>query len=94
MRDFFFQIVMFLAGALSSYPASASPYGVMDMAGNAREWVDELKESPAQSAALRGGAFRDGAAACATDFRLTVPALNRDLATSFRCAMDPIGEKP
>jgi serine/threonine-protein kinase len=26
---------------VGSYPAGASPYGVMDMAGNVKEWVDE-----------------------------------------------------
>jgi len=27
--------------AVGSYPAGASPYGVMDMAGNVQEWVDD-----------------------------------------------------
>jgi formylglycine-generating enzyme required for sulfatase activity len=30
---------------IGTYPAGASPYGVMDMAGNVREWVNDLYAS-------------------------------------------------
>lgn len=73
---------------VGSFPQGNSPYGVADMAGNAREWVqDDDVSNPA--APVRGGSFRDLANACAADFRLLLPRTTRDMATGFRCAMDP-----
>jgi formylglycine-generating enzyme required for sulfatase activity len=44
---------------VGSYPAGASPYGVMDMAGNVWEWVNDQYQSDYYSSALRGGAWYD-----------------------------------
>lgn len=43
-------------GEVGAYPAGASPFGVLDMAGNASEWVADCNGSPADSP-------RDGAPA-------------------------------
>lgn len=44
------------AEAVGSYPAGASPYGCLDMAGNAWEWIaDDYSSSPPRQI-IRGGA--------------------------------------
>lgn len=63
-----------------SFPDGASPYGVMDMSGNAREWVDE--------AVLRGGSWCSGP----ISLRAADPGhhymVERDDDLGFRCAND------
>ena len=65
---------------IGSFPQGASPYGVMDMAGNVREWVD--------SAVLKGGSWYSNPAS----LRVGDPGhdyiVERDDDMGFRCAMD------
>jgi serine/threonine protein kinase/formylglycine-generating enzyme required for sulfatase activity/predicted transcriptional regulator len=65
-----------------------SPFGVSDMAGNVREWVDQGRRSTLASA--RGGSFRDLASACKTFSRSMLSRLTRDTATGFRCVKNRI----
>ena len=51
-----------LPRAVGSYPIDCSPYGVMDLAGGVREWVDGFIEPGLRSA--RGGAFNHYAFLC------------------------------
>lgn len=65
---------------VGSFPEGASPYGVMDLAGNAREWVDE--------AVLKGGSWCSGP----VSLRIGDPGhdymVERDDDLGFRCAKD------
>ena len=76
---------------VGSFPAGNSPYGVKDMAGNAREWVAWTPSQDPQdvsTAPARGGSFKPPASACATDHSQILQRLRRDNATGFRGAMD------
>jgi len=88
---------------VGSYPSGASPYGVLDMAGNAREWVadwfqeDYYSHSPARnphgpdtgtSRVLRGGSWITNPYDLRVSGRYwTVPVLRLD-DFGFRCAGD------
>lgn len=55
--------------AVGSLPAGASPYGCLDMAGNAWEWVQGFYQGNPQQRILRGGAVGYGERACRTYYR-------------------------
>jgi serine/threonine-protein kinase len=84
------------ARAVGSYPDGASPFGVLDMAGNVAEWTaTEYKPYPGSSAKpndgniiVRGGAFNNPAEQQkATDRYFYRPQTTRDF-IGFRCAKD------
>ena len=86
---------------VDAYPAGASPYGVIGMAGNASEWVadwyeeDYYTESPYKDPlgpgsgdfrVIRGGSWFNLDRALRTTFRLwNYPELHSDT-IGFRCA--------
>lgn len=94
---------------VGSYPAGASPYGVMDLGGNVWEWVNDWYNdayypiSPASDPkgpdwggyrSARGGSWNTGLGLRAVDRRWSDP-LFWDSSSGFRCARtQPIPDTP
>lgn len=94
---------------VGSYPQGASPYGVLDMAGNVSEWVadwfeyDYYKESPlrnptgpdyADKRLVRGGCFDYSAANVRSTLRDEVNSQWYFSTVGFRCAADVAENNP
>jgi formylglycine-generating enzyme required for sulfatase activity len=85
-----------------SYPAAASPYGALDMAGNVREWVSSLYRSypydsedgredleAEDSRILRGGSWHSSAREARSSDRMRVGPAFTHSGYGFRCAGSP-----
>jgi len=85
---------------VSNYPTGASPYGVLDMAGNVWEWVNDWYDAgyygsspyanpPGPNSGIdrvsRGGGWHNGAMHIRTALRLGVYPSYRDVGVGFRC---------
>lgn len=64
--------------------ATASPYGVLDMAGNVFEWTQTRADG---GWIVKGGAYNTGAAAARAAARHARPAAQQHPAIGFRCAL-------
>jgi formylglycine-generating enzyme required for sulfatase activity len=87
--------------AVGSYPLGASPYGVLDMAGNVNEWVadwyeaDYYSQSPRSDPqgpvrtgyrVVRGGSWLDNRNYVRSGLRLSYPPESAFVDLGFRCA--------
>jgi formylglycine-generating enzyme required for sulfatase activity len=69
--------------AVGSYPSGASPYGVLDLAGNVFEWIDQ---SCAQGYIVRGGSWNDGPEMAANSETYCRTDDSSSSKLGFRCA--------
>jgi formylglycine-generating enzyme required for sulfatase activity len=75
------------AQPVASHPAGASPYGVMDMAGNVREWVFDREEERSRQPkrGIRGGMFTDQGMHIRPARRTWGDVAVSDIGIGFRC---------
>ncbi len=79
---------------VGSFPAGASPFGMLDMAGNVWEWVADAygppKDMGPNDRPLKGGAFVNGVGqeSATTYFHGARPRTDRPSGVGFRCAKD------
>ncbi len=76
------------AQPVASHPSGASPYGVLDMAGNVREWVFDREQGRAMQPkrAIRGGMFTDQGMHVRAARRAWGDVSVSDIGIGFRCA--------
>jgi eukaryotic-like serine/threonine-protein kinase len=78
---------------VGSFPAGASPYGLLDMAGNVHEWVEEPGPQGGRHRGVRGGDW-DVVPAAQHHFVQYINARDeryRDFGVGLRCAGDSGG---
>ena len=77
---------------VGTYPEGASPYGVLDLAGNALEWVWDWELSPALALTTKrvtkGGSYNSTLSNMASFERGPIDATSPWSSSGFRCAVD------
>lgn len=73
-----------------AFPDCATPEGVVDMVGNASEWVDECQSEISEDdlCHARGGSFRDEQEGMTCALRVSRSRLEEEPHLGFRCCLD------
>jgi formylglycine-generating enzyme required for sulfatase activity len=89
---------------VGSIPRGASPYGLLDMAGNVWEWTDSWYKSypgspvsfddTGKNRVVRGGAYFYSIELLRTSYRHALPPDDASEYGGFRCAVDPDQVRP
>jgi len=72
---------------VGSYPSGASPYGVLDMGGNVREWVDDWYDETETLKVLKGGSYLDNYEHVRISDRLFHDPNSAGINRGFRCVI-------
>lgn len=75
------------------YRIDQSPYGVFDLAGNAREWTASEHEQ-GRGRVVRGGSWFSDTRTLETTFRISVAPSEQNAWLSFRCMEDVVTSSP
>lgn len=85
-----------MSAPVGSFPEGASPYGVLDLAGNVWEWTREIPSLPYEPSAelsglrvIRGGSYAHPITALRVTMRSWTPIDSARADLGFRCAYDP-----
>jgi formylglycine-generating enzyme required for sulfatase activity len=84
---------------VDAYPQGASPFGVMDLAGNVWQWTEEFIDPHTRAAILRGGSYYQPQGSMwyfpqayklneHGKYLLIAPSTDRSAAVGFRCVVD------
>jgi formylglycine-generating enzyme required for sulfatase activity len=72
---------------VGAFPGGASPYGALDMAGNAWQWCEDLSESGGSSRVSRGGSWFFPAPLCRSSYRFWYAPSYRNDYLGFRIVL-------
>ena len=66
-------------------PEGASPFGILDMNGNMREWILDEDPTDPEGKGLKGGSFQDSFSSCKNDYTIYHLPTSAGFNRGFRC---------